>query len=236
MQKPKMIIFDAGKTLLNYLDIDTIRGVKAYMPYLTENPRNLTAEQIDKAVNAVFETFEGCRKQLFEVHEQTVLKLAFDLLELKFSISIPEIEEIIWENDSTIVPVAGAKELLAFLNEEGIRTAVISNLDFSGCLLEKRLREVYPQNRFEFVIASSDYGIRKPMPGLFQAGIVRSGLAAGDIWYVGDKVKVDVSGAKGCGMVPILYKSEFNTYGEIPADVVAVADYSQLIQLLRDCQ
>lgn len=233
MQKPKMIIFDAGKTLLNYLDIDTRRGVKAYMSFLTENPRNMTAAEIDNAVNSVFETFEACRKQFFEVHEQTVLKLAFDLLELKFSVPVSEIERIIWENDSTIVPVAGAEELLDYLNQAGIRTAVISNLDFSGYLLRDRLKQIYPNNRFEFVIASSDYGIRKPMGKLFEAGIIRSGLPARDIWYVGDKVKVDVKGSAACGMVPVLYKSAFNSYGEIPEELLVIEDYRQLVELLK---
>lgn len=135
LNKPKMIIFDAGKTLLNYLDVDTIRGVKAYCAYLTSNPHNLTVEEIDTQVNTIFDAFEVSRKQLFEVHEQTILKLAFDLLGLKFSIPIPDIERLIWENASTIVPVEGAARLLDYLQEQGIRTAVISNLDFSGTLL-----------------------------------------------------------------------------------------------------
>lgn len=236
MQKPKMVIFDAGKTLLNYLDIDTLRGVRVYTKYLSENPRNLTAEDIDREVNAVFETFEACRKNLFEVHEQTVLKLAFDLLGLKFSIPVEEIERIIWENDSTIVGVKGAEALLGYLNQAGIRTAVISNLDFSGHLLEERLNRVYPNNRFEFVIASSDYGIRKPMRHLFDVGIRKSGLNAGDIWYAGDKLKVDVKGAKEAGMVPVLYRSEFNTYGEIPEGLISVGDYGELIEILHMCK
>lgn len=233
MQKPKMILFDAGKTLLNYLDIDTVRGVKAYMTYLTANPKGLTAEEIDREVNRIFETFEGCRKQLFEVHERTVLKLAFDLLGLKFSIPVEEIERIIWEIDSTIVGVAGAAELLDELNAQNIRTGVISNLDFSGSLLQERLNQIYPNNRFEFVIASSDYGIRKPNRYLFEAGIQRSGLKAEKIWYVGDKVKVDVMGVKQCGMIPILYKSEFNSYEEIPEGLVVISDYRELMEILK---
>lgn len=233
MKKPKMILFDAGKTLLNYLDIDTLRGVRAYTQFLTENPRNLTAEEIDREVNAVFEEFDACRKQLFEVHEQTVLRLAFDRLGLKFSISIPDIERLIWENASTIVPVEGAKELLDYLNEAGIRTGVISNLDFSGYLLQERLNQIYPDNRFEFVLASSAYGVRKPQKLLFEAGITRSGLKPEEIWYVGDKVKVDVEGSRKSGMVPVLYLSEYNSYGEIPSEMIAVEHYSQLKELLR---
>lgn len=232
MNKPKMILFDAGKTLLNYLDIDTCRGVREYCRYLMENPKKLTVEEIDRKVNAIFETFEAARKQLFEVHEQTVLKLAFDLLGLKFSISIPEIERIIWVHDAAIVPVAGAAELLSFLNEQGIRTGVVSNLDFSGYLLADRLKQVYPHNSFELVIASSDYGIRKPHPYLFEAAIQKSDLHPEEIWYVGDKVKVDVDGSGNCGMIPVLYKSEYNRYGELPSDVLVVEHYAQLISLL----
>ena len=233
MQKPKMILFDAGKTLLNYQNVDTLCGVRAYCAYLTANPRNLSVEEIDAQVNAIFETFEDCRKNLFEVHEQTILKLAFDLLELKFSISIPEIERIIWENASDIVPVVGAEELLSYLNTAGIRTGVISNLDFSGSLLESRLNQIYPNSQFEFVIASSDYGIRKPNPHLFQTGIQKACLSPEEIWYIGDKEKVDVRGAQCCGMTPVLYKSEFNHYASLPNDILVIDHYNQLIDHLQ---
>lgn len=233
MNKPKMVIFDAGKTLLNYLDVDMLRGVRAYTEYLTENPGCLTVEEINREVNAVFDEFEPCRKHLFEVKAQTILGLAYDRLGLKFSIPIAEIERLIWEKDASIVPVEGAKELLTVLNSVGIRTAVISNLDFSGYLLKDRLVRVYPNNRFEFVMASSDYGIRKPHRYLFEAGIRLSGLKPEEIWYVGDKVHVDVTGSRNCGMVPVLYKSEYNHYGYIPQDILVVERYAQLMEMLK---
>ena len=158
--------------------------------------------------------------------------MVFDRLGLKFSISIQEIERLIWENDAKIVPVEGVRELLDHLNDNGIRTAVISNLDFSGYLLEERLNQLYPNNRFEFVIASSDYGIRKPQKLLFEAGIARSGLQPQEIWYVGDKVKVDVEGSRNCGMVPVLYKSEYNRYADTPSDILTVEHYAHLKELL----
>ena len=203
------------------------------MNYATENPGKLTAEDIRREDIAVFGQFEQCRKQLFEVPVQNILQLLFDRLGLKFSISVDEIERLIWENDAKIIPVKGAGELLEYLNEEGIRTAVISNLDFSGYLLEERLNQLYPNNRFEFVIASSDYGIRKPHRYLFEVGITRSGLKPGDIWYVGDKVEEDVVGSRNCGMMPVLYKSEYNAYGDTPDNVLTVEHYGQLIDLLN---
>ena len=51
-----MVLFDAGRTLLEYQDIDTLKGVTALMPYITSNPRELTAEEIDRCTNQVFLT------------------------------------------------------------------------------------------------------------------------------------------------------------------------------------
>ena len=51
MSKPKMIIFDAGRTLLDYASIDTLKGVKAFIPYITSNPLHLTAEEINQSTN-----------------------------------------------------------------------------------------------------------------------------------------------------------------------------------------
>lgn len=230
--KPKMILFDVGRTLLDYAEIDTYKGVKALMPYIVENPRNLTAEEIDQYTNKVFSLFDECRKALFEVPEQTILALVYDLLGLKFSISIADIERIIWNHDSVNIPVPHVKELIDGLNERNIRTAVISNLDFSGYLLRESLDALYPGNRFEFVIASSDYGIRKPHSFIFEAALTKTGLESKDIWYVGDKVSVDVNGSKAIGMTPVLFKHFRNTYPELPDDLIVIGDMLDLLKLI----
>lgn len=233
MSKPKMIIFDAGRTLLDYASIDTLKGVKAFMPYITSNPLHLTAEEIDQRTNEVFELFETSRKQLFEVPECTVLALVYDLLKLEFSISLKEIEKIIWDSDSVKVPTLNAKEALDELNRMGIKTAVISNLDFNGDLLRGTLNELFPNNQFQFVIASSDYGIRKPNHYIFDAGIAKSGFDAKDIWYVGDKIPVDVEGSRGVGMIPVLFKCPRNHYEDIPAGLRVMNDFMDLVALIN---
>ena len=230
--RPEMVVFDAGRTLIDYAEVDTLRGVRALMEHVTENPRNLTPEEVDRFTNETFAQFEVCRKGLFEVHEQTILKLVYELLELKFDCSIADIERIIWYESSVVEPVPGAEQALAALKRLGIRTAVISNLDFSGYLLRERLDDLFPGNEFEFVIASSDYGLRKPMGDLFRAGIARTGLMPGQIWYVGDKVKVDVEGSRAVGMVPVLYQSRLNSYEELPDNLLTINDLSKLAEIM----
>jgi len=240
-----MILFDAGRTLIDYFPKDSAGGegtmkyvsvlsaVELLMPYIVHNPHNHDAVAIDNAINEVFARYEPCRKALWEIHEQTILQTVFDMLDVRFSISLAEIERIIWENSANIEPVAGVSELLTVLSELGIRTAVISNLDFSGCLLEERLHQIFPHNTFEFVVASSDYGVRKPQSLLFEVGLAKSGLDPANIWYVGDKIKVDVAGSRAAGMTPVLYKNVRNHYEDIPENILAVEDYAELAAILE---
>ena len=230
--QPKMVIFDVGRTLLNYSEFDSLKGVRALMPYISENPHDLTAEEIDQRTSEIFALFDESRKQFFEVPEKTILTLVYDVLGLKFSISIDEIERIIWTEDVVKVPIPHAKELLNRLHEMGIQTAVISNIDFSGDLLRQTLNQIFPNNHFQFVIASSDYGVRKPNYYIFDAGITRSNLSPTDIWYVGDKVKVDVEGSRAVGMTPVLYKFERNKYGELPEGLIVIDDMIDLLKYM----
>lgn len=190
LTKPKMIIFDAGRTLINYKEINIRKGIEAYYPYIISNPHQYTVEEIEKYDDEIFGSFDPCRENRFEIPMENKLRLLFDLLELQFSISLDEVAKIEWEEDPVIEAVNHAAELLCWLIEKKIKTAVISNIDYSGTLLKEKLKEIFPENQFEFVIASSDYGVMKPNRYIFQAGIVKSGLEAKDIWYVGDKVEL----------------------------------------------
>ena len=190
LTKPKMVIFDAGRTLMNYKEINIRKGIEAYFPYIISNPHNYSIEEIEKQDDEIFGIFDLCRENRFEIPVKNKLRLLFDLLEIQLSISLDEVAKIEWEEDPVIEAVNHAAELLRWLIEKKIKTAVISNIDYSGTLLKEKLKEIFPENQFEFVIASSDYGVMKPNRYIFQAGIVKSGLEAKDIWYVGDKVEL----------------------------------------------
>lgn len=232
LTKPKMVIFDAGRTLMNYKEINIRKGIEAYFPYIISNPHNYSIEEIEKQDDEIFGIFELCRENRFEIPMENKLRLLFDLLEIQFSISLNEVAKIEWEEDPVIETVNHAADLLHWLNGAKIRTAVISNCDYSGNLLQEKLNKIFPENQFEFVIASSDYGVMKPNRYIFQAGIVKSGLEAKDIWYVGDKVAVDVLGSKAAGMIPVLYKNSKNTYEKVPENVPVVDDLMEIASLL----
>ena len=58
----------------------------------------------------------------------------------------------------------------------------------------------------DFVAASARWGVEKPSPGFFARVVEESGVAAGEIAYVGDRLDNDVLPAKAAGMVTVFLR------------------------------
>ena len=56
----------------------------------------------------------------------------------------------------------------------------------------------------DFVVTSEEVGSDKPEPPIFQAALERAGVNASEAVHVGDQYKIDVEGARGVGISPIL--------------------------------
>lgn len=103
----------------------------------------------------------------FELHEWQFRKFIYEYLGIELSISLPEAERIFWENTSPGDIMPNADKMIDYINSSNIRSAVISNIGFSGAVLTERINRLLPNNKFEFIIASSDYMFRKPNHYIF---------------------------------------------------------------------
>lgn len=206
--QPKMILFDYGHTLCYPGDTDYLRGEYAVFGHVVENPRHITPEQAYEHGMRLFADAEPVRHAGYEVHEWPLLRLKYDSLGLRFDLTLPEIERILFETADPYLPMPGVEAMLADLRERGIRTGVISNLGWSGAALSARLERLLPEHRFEFVVASSDYALRKPNPLLFRAALAKAGLDASEAWYIGDNLSADVAGAQNAGLFPVLFRHD----------------------------
>jgi len=66
----------------------------------------------------------------------------------------------------------------------------------------------------DFVVTSEDVGSDKPQPPIFLAALERAGVAASEAFHVGDQYKIDVVGARGVGIKPILIDRD-NLYPDV---------------------
>jgi putative hydrolase of the HAD superfamily len=115
----------------------------------------------------------------------------------------------------------GAPETLEALRVRGYRLACISNADGRvRALLETAGLSPW----LEFVVDSFEAGVEKPDPRIFHAATDRLGIAPASCAYVGDIYEIDVVGAEGAGLAPVLIGD-----GPAPEGVRRVPDLPALL-------
>jgi len=242
MTLPKMVLFDYGQTLVGALECNWLRGREALMPYLTRNPRGLSAREIDGHTHELYAVLCVPAREIDrEPHEHQFLRAVNTLLQLEYSIPEAEQERILYTHCLALAPMPHVQELLDFLDARGIRKGVVSNIMSSEQELRRRISEHLPGNEFEFIIASSEYGMRKPDPLIFRLALARAGLGPGDIWFCGDNPRCDVEGSHAAGMFPVWYEELtmenpwHDAAGIVPAcSHLHIHDWRELIEILKE--
>lgn len=208
MRTPKMILFDYGHTLCYETGTDFLRGERAVFEHVTANPHHVTPEEACALGTKLFAEADAVRRSGYEVHEWPLLRLKYESLGLRFDLPMEELEILLADAAAPDGLMPGVEAMLDDLRDRGIRTGVISNLGWSGRALTNRLRKMLPEHRFEFILASSEYALRKPNPLLFRVAIEKAALPAPEVWYIGDSLSADVTGARNAGLFPVLYADE----------------------------
>ena len=106
------------------------------------------------------------------------------------------------------VPSKGIFHLLDTLDNHNIKKGALSNSTFSEKVIRAELEEYDLQNRFDFIISTADYGIRKPHKIIFDLALKKMNLPPEDVWFIGDSLKYDIKGAINAGLHPIWYNSK----------------------------
>lgn len=242
MKRPKMIIFDYGHTLLYEPGFDGLRGEEEVFKYVKSNKHNLTPKQVCDFAWELYEKIRAAREMGFEIHEQQFQRFLYEYLEIELSVSLPEAERIFWNNACAGEIMPNADKIIDYINDKDIRSGVISNISWSGSVLAERINRLLPRNKFEFIIASSEYMFRKPSPMLFELALKKAGLCAEDVWFCGDNIEADIEGSATVGIFPVWYENRTleepwyaKNKGEPPkCEHLHIHDWLELIGMLEE--
>ena len=205
MHRPLGVIFDLGDTVLHLESVDVLEGNRCMLEFDDVNP-GVTAEDVMAVVNEIFPWIERARDaSMLEVAASSFNRLIYETLGVTFRIDYDELERVFWNGALTYKPAEGIFELLDILDARGIKTGILSNSINKGMVLEDELTKHDLAERFSFVISSADYGVRKPHEYIFRIAIQKMGLEPPDIWFIGDNVEYDISGALNAGLYPVWY-------------------------------
>lgn len=234
-----MILFDYGQTLADEEHFNGIRGTKAVLETCVINPNNVTAEEIQEFANELnndFGRFDPKTHHLcqFEIHNHMFQNYLYDYFGLERIVSPIQLETIFWNAASPAKPTENIVQFLHYLYDKGIRTGVISNISFSGEALVNRIKELLPDNNFEFIIATSEYIFRKPHKRIFELALHKANLFASEVWYCGDNAICDVDGANGAGLTSVWYKGAYVNYSSVPQEeCIIIDDWLKLIAIIE---
>lgn len=238
--KPSFIIFDYGETLAHEDNFYPGRGFAALLPHATANPHKADAQTL-------LDAFSACFRQLrldahaigVEIPNCRRWKWLFEMFDLEFSLPERELEDIFWDAAAPCIPTPGMVELLTLLREKNIGTGVVSNMGFSGAALTRRLKLLFPEHSFRFVMSSADYILRKPNPRLFELAVKKSGCKPGEIWFAGDNPAMDIAGAAVSGLTPVYYDRDLgcayreSVHVEQMPPHIRISDWSELYDFLK---
>src|SRR5262245_56064999 len=201
-QRPRAIIFDAGNTLLrmNY-------GV--IVEFLGGRGRRLTADQVQEAelrarVRLDPDLAPGSSTES-RTSQGRYLRYLLEQLDITDESEIQAIAH--WRRGYNL-PVGlwneadpSALAALQRVKAAGLAAGVISNSNGS---VRSVLEATGLATHLDFIIDSSEVGVEKPHPRIFQIGLERLGVPAGAAVYVGDLYSIDVLGARAAGLDGVL--------------------------------
>ena len=114
--------------------------------------------------------------------------------------------------DEHTLPYEGIPELLAELQRRGVRLAVASNKFQAGT--EKLIGRYFPDIRFDVVLGQRPDVPLKPDPAVVGEILTATGVAAGEVLYVGDS-GVDMQTAAAAGVRSAGVTRGFRTRAEL---------------------
>jgi putative hydrolase of the HAD superfamily len=93
--------------------------------------------------------------------------------------------------------------LLDSLRGRGLLTGLVSNAFDPGWLLHRDLADMGLAERLDAAVFSSEVGLRKPHPAVFEATLSQLGVEPEEALFVGDRRYEDMRGAKELGMTTV---------------------------------
>jgi len=100
---------------------------------------------------------------------------------------------------------------LKTLKEQKLILGLLTNLDRD---MKPICRELGLEPYINFIVTSGEVGVDKPEPPIFLVALQRAGANASEAIHVGDQYKLDVVGARGVGINPILI-DRYDLYSEV---------------------
>jgi putative hydrolase of the HAD superfamily len=206
IRRPKAILFDYGETLVKEVRYDNRAATQFLLTHATNWAPSLSLETILERADRISKEVSARRDETgVETPWPALTRLIYDYYGIEFDQPLEELELPFWNASAVTSPMPAVAEALNEFERDGIPMGIVSNSAFRSDVLRAEI-DKHSLGRFMSVmIVSAEYSVRKPNPLLFEIAAARLGVAAEDIWFVGDRRDTDVAGARAAGMTTVWF-------------------------------
>ena len=100
--------------------------------------------------------------------------------------------------EEMLVPFPGALDVLQWVQEHGIRTALITN--GSASAQRQKIERFALASYFECILIEGEYGIGKPDPRVYRHALEQLDVRPDQTWMIGDNLEWDVAAPQRLGI------------------------------------
>lgn len=195
----RAVVFDYGHTLLDVRwDADArARGELRLLHELGDPvPPERLRPALDRRIAAAEASFPNAEIDYPEVLSAALRDLGVPAAPDRLAAAIRA--EVLGGEPRVLHP--GALALLDELHALRLRLGVVSNTPDPPELVLELIAADGVGGRVDAIVLSSQLGVRKPDPAVYRELLVRLGVAAAKVLFVGDRVEQDVAGPRAAGM------------------------------------
>jgi putative hydrolase of the HAD superfamily len=227
---PKGLLLDYGGTLVEEVSVDLRAGNEWMLAQASHRPAGITLEHLVERADRITREVAAQRDRVhLETPWPALTRLIHDFLGIRFDMPMPDLEIGFWKASVTTRAMPGAREALEQCHRAGVAIGVVSNTSFGEPVIRYELSRHGLTDRLAFVMASSDYAVRKPNVRLFDTAAARLGVNARDIWFVGDRLDTDIAGAKAAGMKAVWFNPS-GSQDEMRMADVSITDWADFMR------
>lgn len=214
------ILFDYSGTVLISDNFDLKAGLMEMCTHFDLKSKPDLEEIVDSATDLEL--------RFQELRDQTVLEFSFDKLiriivdyfGIRTEKNLSELEAVFYETACSYQAAPGIRQFIEQARAAGIRTGIVSNCTHSGELLQREIRKAGIEDLFDFVMSSSDYGIRKQDQLLFDVAVRKLGLKKNEVIFIGDNLDYDIVTAQSAGITAVWYNAKMKEAGKVMPDYI----------------
>jgi len=213
MARVGAILFDFGHTLVDfhrteealrdaYEQIRNRIDAVAYMevPELLDLIERV-ADGVDKLVTESYTQRRLEELDIAALFREALGSVGFDLPDDVIE-HVVALDHSAYSRSLTVAPET--LDLLRELGEDGHRLGLVSNMTLRADLMRQDLDRLGLAPLFDASVFSSEVGVRKPHPRIFNEMLSRLATAPADAVFVGDRLVDDIGGAQAVGMRAVL--------------------------------